>query len=69
MLLYNLSNSTASTSTTRLKVNIKNMVGTKTKDIKDYTTEDHNTENIIKVIVETRPERNIISKTRKNIGL
>jgi hypothetical protein len=69
MLLYNLSNSTASTSTTRLKVNIKNMVGTKTKDIKDYTAKDHNAEDIIEIIVKTRPERNIIFITRKDIGL
>jgi hypothetical protein len=68
-LLYNLPNSIISTSITGLTEHIKNIIGTEAEDIKDYTTEDHNTENIIKVIVETRPERNIISKTRKNIGL
>jgi hypothetical protein len=45
------------------------VVGTKTKDIKDHTTEDHNTENTIEVIIETRPERNIISIIRKDISL
>jgi hypothetical protein len=45
------------------------MVGTKTKDIKDYTAKDHNAEDIIEIIVKTRPERNIIFITRKDIGL
>jgi hypothetical protein len=45
------------------------MIGTKTKDIKDYTTEDHNMENTIEITVETRPERNIIFITRKDISL
>jgi hypothetical protein len=45
------------------------MVGIKIEDIKDYTAKDHNMENTIEVIVETRPERNIIFIIRKNIGL
>jgi hypothetical protein len=45
------------------------MVGTKTKDIEDYTTKDHNAKNTVKVIIETRPERNTMSITRKDIGL
>jgi hypothetical protein len=67
--LYNLPNSITNTSITRLIINIKNIVGTETKDIKDYITKNYNTENTIKVIIETRPERNIISATRKNISL
>jgi hypothetical protein len=66
--LYNLPNSTTNIIITRLIVNIKDIVGIEVEDIKDYTTKDHNTENIIKIIIETRPERNIISVTRKDIG-
>jgi hypothetical protein len=40
------------------------MVGIKTKNI-----EDHNAKNTIEVTVETRPERNIMSITKKNVGL
>jgi hypothetical protein len=67
--LYNLPNSTTSISTIRLTVYIEDVVGIEIGDIKDYTTEDHNTENTIKVIIETRPEGNIIFVIRKDIGL
>jgi hypothetical protein len=40
------------------------MVGIKAEDIKD-----HNAENIMEVTVKTRPERNIMFATKKNIGL
>jgi hypothetical protein len=68
-LLYNLSNSITSTSITRLTVYIENVIGIETKNIKDYTTEDHNIENTIEIIMKTRPERNIIFAIRKDIGL
>jgi hypothetical protein len=45
------------------------MVGTKAEDIKDYTTEDYNTEDTVEVTIETRPEGNTIFATRKDIGL
>jgi hypothetical protein len=67
--LYNLPNSITSISITGLTVNIKDVVGIKTKDIKDHITKNHNTEDIIEIIIETRPERNIISITRKDISL
>jgi hypothetical protein len=67
--LYNLPNSTTSTSTTRLTVYIKNIIGTKTKNKKDYTAENHNTKDIIKVTVETGPEINTTFVTRKDISL
>jgi hypothetical protein len=40
------------------------MIGIEAEDI-----EDHNAENTVEVTVETRPERNTISITRKDIGL
>jgi hypothetical protein len=56
-----------------LTVYIKNVVGTKTKDIKDHTIEDYNAENTIEITMETRigikPERNIISIIRKDTSL
>jgi hypothetical protein len=67
--LYNLPNSTTSTSTTRLTLYIKDVVGTKAKNIKDHTTEDYNAENTIEVIIKTRPKRNTISAIRKNTSL
>jgi hypothetical protein len=63
-LPYNLPNSTTSTSTTRLIVNIKDIVGTGAEDIEDYNTED-----IVEITIKTRPEKNTISVTKKNIGL
>jgi hypothetical protein len=45
------------------------VVGIKTKNIKDYTTEDYNTENIMEITIETRPERNTIFAIRKDISL
>jgi hypothetical protein len=63
--LYNLSNSTTSISITRLTEYIKDIIGTKAKDIEDHTAEDYNTENIIEVIIKTRPERNIIFITKR----
>jgi hypothetical protein len=45
------------------------MVGTEAEDIKDHTAEDYNTENTIEVIIKTRPERNIISATKKDFSL
>jgi hypothetical protein len=53
----------------RLTVNIRDVVRIKTKDIENYTTKDYNIRNIIEVIIETRPERNIISITKKDISL
>jgi hypothetical protein len=41
----------------------------KTKDIKDYTAKNHNIENIIKVTIKTRPEKNTIFIIRKDISL
>jgi hypothetical protein len=66
--LYNLLNSTIIINTIRLTVYIKDIIGTKTKNIKDYTTEDYNAKNTIEIIIKTRPERNIIF-TIKNISL
>jgi hypothetical protein len=56
-------------SITRLTINIKNIIRTKTKIIKDHTAKDHNTKNTIEATIETRPERNIIFAIRKDIGL
>jgi hypothetical protein len=67
--LYNLPNSTTSTSTIRLTVYIKDVVGIEAEDIEDHTTEDHNAEDTIEVTIKTRPEGNTISATRKDIGL
>jgi hypothetical protein len=68
-LLYNLPNSTTSISITGLTIHIEDVVGTKVKNIKDHTTEDHNTENTIEITVETRPKGNTISATKKNNSL
>jgi hypothetical protein len=67
--LYNLPNLTINTSTIRLTINIKNIIRIKTKDIKDYTAKNHNIENIIKVTIKTRPEKNTIFIIRKDISL
>jgi hypothetical protein len=48
---------------------MEDMIGIEAEDIKDYTTKDHNKENTIEIIIKTRPERNIISTTRKDISL
>jgi hypothetical protein len=54
---------------TRLTVNIRDITEIETKDMEDHTAKDHNTEDIIKVIIKTRPERNIMFITKRNIGL
>jgi hypothetical protein len=58
-----------STSITRLIIYIKDIVGTKTKNVENHAAEDHNTENTVEAIIGTRPERNIIFAIRKNISL
>jgi hypothetical protein len=45
------------------------MVRIKAENIKDYTAKDYNTKNTIKVIIKTKPEKNIISTIRKDISL
>jgi hypothetical protein len=67
--LYNLPNSITNIIITRLIINIKDVIGIETKDIEDHTTKDYNAENTMEIIIETRPKRNIIFTTRKNISL
>jgi hypothetical protein len=45
---------------------MKNIIGTKTKNIKDYTIEDYNAEYTVETRIRTRTEKDIIYITRKN---